>query len=151
MFRRRQGDADGDICLEGHASLSRAIKDQQSKGGEMATSADKINVAIVGGGIAGLTAALRLAQNGCKVTVYEKNSTVGGNLGSDHDPQGNFTTSTRICSAIGTIIFGSLSGNWVYRANKTSTRDRHCAFLKAGEFPKLKLLTNNGSPESGLG
>ena len=56
----------------------------------MATSTDKINVAVVGGGIAGLTAALRLAQNGCKVTVYEKNATVGGNLGGAQDQHGKF-------------------------------------------------------------
>jgi len=49
----------------------------------MATSSAAIKVAIVGGGIAGLTAALRLTQNGCKVTVYEKDARVGGNLGGD--------------------------------------------------------------------
>jgi NAD(P)-binding Rossmann-like domain len=39
-------------------------------------------VTIAGGGIAGLTAALRLAQRGYRVTVYEQKPTIGGNLGS---------------------------------------------------------------------
>src|SRR5579863_7095618 len=38
------------------------------------------SVAIVGGGLAGLTAALRLAQRGFAVTVYEAKDTLGGNL-----------------------------------------------------------------------
>jgi phytoene dehydrogenase-like protein len=37
-------------------------------------------VTIVGGGIAGLTAALYLAREGCEVTVYEQKSMLGGNL-----------------------------------------------------------------------
>ena len=39
-------------------------------------------VAVVGGGIAGLTAALRLAQRGYAVTVYEAQKMLGGNLSS---------------------------------------------------------------------
>jgi protoporphyrinogen oxidase len=42
------------------------------------------DVAVVGGGIAGLTSALRLAQRGFKVTLYEKAKMLGGNLSSDH-------------------------------------------------------------------
>ena len=37
-------------------------------------------VHVVGGGISGLTAALRLAERGYKVTVYEEKSQLGGNL-----------------------------------------------------------------------
>ena len=47
---------------------------------------DKPRVAVVGGGIAGLTAALRLAQSGCHVTVYEAKDRVGGNLSSAGEP-----------------------------------------------------------------
>lgn len=39
-------------------------------------------VTVVGGGIAGLTAALRLAQRGYQVKVYEKQPVLGGDLGS---------------------------------------------------------------------
>ena len=40
-------------------------------------------VAIVGGGLAGMTAALRLAERGCKVTLYEASERLGGKAGSD--------------------------------------------------------------------
>ncbi len=38
------------------------------------------HVLILGGGVGGLAAAIRLAANGCAVTVLEKNSRVGGKL-----------------------------------------------------------------------
>lgn len=41
-----------------------------------------MRVAVVGAGIAGLTAALRLAQRGYEVTVYEETEMLGGNLSS---------------------------------------------------------------------
>jgi hypothetical protein len=48
----------------------------------------EIRVAVVGGGISGLTAALRLSQCGYKVTVYEEKPFLGGNVGS-HDHNGD--------------------------------------------------------------
>jgi uncharacterized protein with NAD-binding domain and iron-sulfur cluster len=50
-------------------------------------SSDK-NVAIVGGGVAGLTCALRLSERGYKVTLYEKTSVLGGNLSSEFASEG---------------------------------------------------------------
>ena len=45
------------------------------------------HVAVVGGGIAGLTAALRLSERGYKVTVLEEKPYLGGMLGAHHgDP-----------------------------------------------------------------
>jgi heterodisulfide reductase subunit A len=38
------------------------------------------HVAIVGGGVAGLEAGIRLAQRGCRVSLYEKNNVTGGHL-----------------------------------------------------------------------
>jgi carotenoid phi-ring synthase / carotenoid chi-ring synthase len=38
-------------------------------------------VHIVGGGISGLVAALRLAQRGYRVIVYEERDVIGGNVG----------------------------------------------------------------------
>jgi hypothetical protein len=43
-------------------------------------SGDKNRVAVVGGGIAGMTAALRLAERGFQVTVFEASDHLGGNL-----------------------------------------------------------------------
>ena len=55
----------------------------QSKATDAATPHDK-DVAIVGGGVAGLTCALRLSERGYKVTLYEKTPLLGGNLSSEH-------------------------------------------------------------------
>jgi hypothetical protein len=46
---------------------------------------EKARVAVVGGGIAGLTCALRLAQCGCDVTIYEAADRIGGNTSSAGD------------------------------------------------------------------
>lgn len=48
-----------------------------------AAGAPAPSVAIVGGGLSGLTAALRLAERGFKVTLYEQKERLGGNLASD--------------------------------------------------------------------
>jgi len=45
--------------------------------------AGEVRVAVVGAGLAGLTAALHLSRCGFKVTVYEAKETVGGNLSSE--------------------------------------------------------------------
>jgi phytoene dehydrogenase-like protein len=42
----------------------------------------QVKVTIAGGGIAGMTAALRLAERGCQVTLYEVKDVLGGNLAS---------------------------------------------------------------------
>jgi monoamine oxidase len=49
-----------------------------------ATGATAPRIAIVGGGIAGLTAALTLADKGVAATVYEAADRVGGRMHSDN-------------------------------------------------------------------
>ncbi|HAA53663.1 MAG TPA: hypothetical protein DCE42_02845 [Myxococcales bacterium] len=43
---------------------------------------EKKSVAVIGAGIAGMSAAIRLAERGFDVTVYEKNDYIGGKIGS---------------------------------------------------------------------
>ena len=52
----------------------------------MAQAKRAVRVAVAGGGIAGLTAALRLSQRGYQVTLYEEKPWLGGNLGSHANP-----------------------------------------------------------------
>jgi hypothetical protein len=47
-------------------------------------------VTIAGGGLSGLTAALRLAERGYRITLYEQKSWLGGNLGSRPMPDGEY-------------------------------------------------------------
>jgi hypothetical protein len=47
-------------------------------------------VTIAGGGLSGLTAALRLAERGYRVTLYEQKAWLGGNLGSRPMPDGEY-------------------------------------------------------------
>ena len=37
-----------------------------------------VDVAIIGGGFTGLSAALDLCKAGCEVTIYEKDNDIGG-------------------------------------------------------------------------
>jgi uncharacterized protein with NAD-binding domain and iron-sulfur cluster len=48
----------------------------------------KRSVAIVGGGLAGMVAGLRLIQMGCDVTIYESDVRLGGKAGSIRNPSG---------------------------------------------------------------
>ncbi len=50
------------------------------------TREDLRPVAVLGGGVAGLTAALTLARRGYPVTLYEKKAFLGGKLGSQREP-----------------------------------------------------------------
>jgi uncharacterized protein with NAD-binding domain and iron-sulfur cluster len=80
---------------EGRYSITNASEreaemttvDSRSKADKAPAPNDK-QVAVVGGGIAGLTCALRLAQRKYKVTLYEKSSVLGGNLSSNQDKKG---------------------------------------------------------------
>jgi len=42
-----------------------------------------VEVAIVGGGLAGMISALRLLQSGCRVSVFEASRRLGGKAGAD--------------------------------------------------------------------
>lgn len=51
---------------------------------------EPVRVTVVGGGLAGLTAALRLAERGYRVRLYEEKSILGGNLASRPAPDGGY-------------------------------------------------------------
>jgi len=60
--------------------MPKAAKTPQTRS---APAADAPHVAVVGAGLAGLTTALKLSERGFKVTLYEKEDTLGGNLSSE--------------------------------------------------------------------
>ena len=50
------------------------------------------NIAIIGAGVAGLTAAVELAHAGHRVTVYEASNRTGGRILTHREPGTNFLT-----------------------------------------------------------
>jgi hypothetical protein len=103
-------------------------------------------VTIAGGGLAGLTAALRLAERGYQVKLYEQKSMLGGNLGSRPGPDG-----------VDLDVYPHMYLNWYHNfwALMDSVGvDRAQAFnrfeavkqLCQGEFPKFTALTDMYSP-----
>ncbi|MBC3989862.1 FAD-dependent oxidoreductase [Streptomyces sp. AC563] len=69
-----------------HASAARRGRDRKAEilapppGRDRFARGDEPSVAVVGGGIAGLAAATLLAERGARVTLYEKDSALGGRL-----------------------------------------------------------------------
>lgn len=61
----------------------------KSKNSGPSEQAEK-SVAIVGGGIAGLTCALRLLERGYAVTLYEKDTVLGGQISSEYNKASGF-------------------------------------------------------------
>ena len=55
---------------------------QSGRIGDNDSMTDSPRVTVAGGGLAGLTAALRLAQRGYRVKLYEQKAILGGDLGS---------------------------------------------------------------------
>jgi hypothetical protein len=103
-------------------------------------------VTIVGGGIAGLGAALRLAERGYPVKVYERSARLGGNLGS------------RPVGGTELDVYPHMYLNW-YRnfwslladATGRPPRERftRCSTiwqLRRGEYPKFRGLVDPYSP-----
>jgi hypothetical protein len=106
-------------------------------------------VTIIGGGIAGLTAALRLAERGFAVTIYERGPLLGGNLsgvrrmGVYHD------------------IYPHMFAQWFHNFWKltediglTKGRDferrSECAFLRSNDFPHYRVGVDIGAFRTGL-
>jgi glycine/D-amino acid oxidase-like deaminating enzyme len=104
-------------------------------------------VAVAGGGIAGLTAALRLAQRGYRVKLVEQKSMLGGNLGSRQSTDG-----------VRYDVYPHMYLNWYHNfwrlLGDVTSVDRRELFapfgsvkqLREGAFPRFTALTDTYSP-----
>jgi hypothetical protein len=110
-------------------------------------------VTIVGAGMAGLTAALRLAERGYKVTLYERDSFVGGKFRATE-----WKSRTSHSSAYHEHSYHMFL-NWYHNFWKIAEEigafsdfvpKTNVKFLRAGQFPKMKELVNFGAPSTVL-
>ncbi len=104
---------------------------------------DAPTVTVAGGGIAGLTAALRLAERGYGVKLYEQKPVLGGNLGSRPGAAG-----------VQLDVYPHMYGNWYNNfwrlLGDAGGLKREQLFvplsgvkqLRAGEFPRFTGLTD---------
>jgi protoporphyrinogen oxidase len=106
-------------------------------------------VTIVGGGMSGLAAALRLAERGYKVTILERDNFVGGKFRATE------------WSQKGKVAYHEHSYhmflNWYHNfwgiANEIGARDKFkpmtsVKFLHKGKFPEMQELVNFGAPSA---
>lgn len=108
-------------------------------------SGEKKNVAVIGGGAAGMLAAGRIARGGCSVTLFERNSLLGKKLGITGKGRCNVTNDALPEDFMKNV---TKNGKFLYSAiNRFSCRDTMDFFTSLG----LKLKTERGNrvfPES---
>src|SRR5712692_4612754 len=95
------------------------------------------DVTIVGGGLAGMTAALRLLQRGCHVTLYEASTRLGGKAGAnlindEHVDHGYHIFPLWYLNAWCLIDELNIRSNFVDHNDFDQ--------LAAGEFPRFQVL-----------
>jgi hypothetical protein len=108
---------------------------------------DAPRVTIAGGGLAGMAAALRLAERGYKVKLYEQKSMLGGDVASRPAP-----------GSVELDVYPHMFLSWYHnfwRLLEDARVDRNEAFspfssvkqLRRGQYPRFTGLTNAYSPQ----
>jgi Flavin containing amine oxidoreductase len=106
-------------------------------------------VTVAGGGLSGLTAALRLAQRGYRVKLYEQKPILGGDLGSRPVGHG-------VDLDVYPHMYLSWYGNFWRLLEEVTGEDRNKRFrpfrtvkqLRRGEFPRFSAVANAQSVTS---
>lgn len=109
--------------------------------GDRTSDEDAPRVVVAGGGLAGLTAALRLAERGYQTTLYEQKPMLGGNLASRPAPSGpNLDVYPHMCP--------SWYLNFWRLVRDVTDVDREALFapfsrvaqLHRGEYPRFAMM-----------
>jgi len=108
-----------------------------------------LNATIIGGGIAGLTAALRLAERGFSVTIFEKGPLMGGNL-SAVQRNGVYYDVYPHMFAEWFHNFWHIAKDVGLSREQNFERRSECAFLRQNEFPHYRICTDIGAFNTGL-
>jgi monoamine oxidase len=110
----------------------------------MRDAKSSLEVTIVGGGVAGLTAALRLAERGVAVTILEKGPLMGGNLsGVWHAGACYDVYPHMFCEWYNN--FWSLAEDVGLRRGQEFEKRSTCGLLRAKDFPNYRCFTDAGS------
>jgi len=109
-----------------------------------------MRVAIVGAGLAGLSAAVELAEAGCEVEIFESRPFVGGKVGSWVDPDGNHLE-------MGLHVFFGCYDNLFELMGKVGALDAlrrkehvHTFINRGGRVGELDFRFPLGAPFNGL-
>jgi hypothetical protein len=107
-------------------------------------------VTIVGAGIAGLTAALRLAERGYHVTMFERDNFVGGKFRATEWPRADLRPKRTAFHEHSYHMFLNWYHNFWQIAEEIGVKDNFAPmtkvkFLYEGGFPETKELVNFGS------
>ena len=106
--------------------------------------ANQFETTIVGGGVAGLTAALRLAERGVSVTVLEKGPLVGGNLSGVRHGHSYYDVYPHMFCEWYHNFWDLVEDLGLSRGEEFETRPV-CGFLRAHDFPNYHRFTDAGS------
>lgn len=96
---------------------------------------------VVGGGLAGLTAALRLAERGYRTTLYEQKPTLGGNLASRPAPRGpHLDVYPHMCPSWYLNFWRLLDGVTEVERQMLFAPFSRVSQLRRGEYPDFSVL-----------
>jgi protoporphyrinogen oxidase len=108
-----------------------------------------LNATIIGGGIAGLTAALRLAERGFSVKIFEKGPLVGGALSAIRRDGVYYDVYQHMFAEWYNNFWDLAKDVGLYRGKHFEKRSE-CAFLRQNDFPNYRVCTNIGAFNTGL-
>lgn len=123
------------------------------------------DVAVVGGGPAGLSAALAAAVPGLRVLLIDENPTLGGHLRYSHeahratlqDLEGRISRTNNIKVLLNTTVVAAFEENWLSAIENHSGESRHYKIRAAsviyatGTYEQPALFGNNDLPGIMLG
>lgn len=115
----------------------------------MQNSNSNLNATIIGGGIAGLTAALRLAERGFSVTIFEKGPLMGGNLSAVQRNGVYYDVYPHMFAEWYHNFWNLAKDVGLYREQNFERRSE-CAFLRQNEFPHYHICTDIGAFSTGI-
>ncbi len=103
---------------------------------------------IIGGGIAGLTAALRLVERGYVVEIFEKGPLMGGNLSAVIHGEDYYDVYPHMF-AEWFHNFWKLAEDIGLKQHRDFERRPDCGFLAPGDFPHYRVCTDIGAFRTG--